>query len=93
MTTYEWTFEVTEEGNIIDSDFRDVLADLDITLKGDLGLVRNEGDEVNGLTDRLWAYVKDGELPDYFSDALGNVTSYKVPIRYKYELIKFLSLE
>jgi len=49
-------------------------------------LVRNEGGDVEGLTGRLWAYVVDGKLPEYFEDATRSVTGYKVPKKYHSQL-------
>jgi hypothetical protein len=56
-----------------------------------LALIRSEGNEIDGLTDQLWAYVKDGKLPGYFSESLERETSYKVPQKYHKELEKFNS--
>lgn len=89
-TKYEWTFESVDEfGDIVDSDFSESLSGFD---KGqhqgeDLGLVRNEGDEINGLQDRFFAYVKDGKLPDHFDDH----PNMKVPKRYHKELERFIN--
>lgn len=52
----------------------------------DLGLVRHEGNENDGVTDRLWAYVKDGKLPECFSDSMGTPIAIKVPQRFHIEL-------
>lgn len=85
---YEWTLETVEDGDIVDSNFVDSLTEInnaDLTGK-DLGLVRNEGNENDGVTNRLWAYVKDGKLPDYFQDAYLQNTSIKIPARFHKEL-------
>ena len=61
MVKYEWTLETLQDGDIVDSDFSDTLSFDKAELPGnDLGLVRNEGNENEGVTYRLWAYVKDG---------------------------------
>lgn len=87
---YEWTLEETEDGDIIDSDFSDTLDFNKADLAGkDLGLVRNEGNEIDGVNDRYWAYVKDGKLPEYFSDSRGEV-NIKVPQRFHNELKKYI---
>lgn len=86
---YEWTIEELEDGEVIDSDFRDKLLEFNFnhfTTGIDLGLVRNEGNDIDGLTNRLWAYVKDGKLPDYFQDAYLQTTSIKIPARFHKEL-------
>lgn len=87
---YEWTLETIEDGDIVDSDFSDTLSfDKGLLHGNDVGLVRNEGNEISGVVSRLWAYVKDGKLPEYFSDANGNETDYKIPVAYKLECGKY----
>lgn len=90
-TTYEWCCEVLEDGDIIDNHFEDKLQDIDKdTLPGnDLVLVLVEGNENEGVTNTLWAYVKDGKLPEYFADSSLLPTGYKVPIKYHNELKKY----
>jgi len=84
---YEWTIEELEDGEVIDSDFRDKLSDFKyFPADMDLGLVRNEGNDIDGVTDRVWAYVKDGKLPEYFQDAYLQNTSHKIPVRFHKEL-------
>ena len=89
---YEWTLETVEDGDIIDSNFADNLTEIDNAdlIGKDLGLVRNEGNENDGVTDRLWAYVKDGKLPEYFSDSMGTPIAIKVPQRFHNELKNYL---
>jgi hypothetical protein len=48
-------------------------------------LVRSEGNDDNGITDRLWAYMEEGSLPELFSNAYGNTTQVKVPQKYQKE--------
>lgn len=89
---YEWTLEEIDNGDVVDSDFSDTLT-FDKSLLGMntlLGLVRNEGNENDGVTDRLWAYVKDGKLPEYFTNANGQTVSYKVPVKFHNELKTYL---
>ena len=52
-----------------------------------LVLVRDQL-EVDGtdLAFRLWAYVQDGQLPEFFSNSLGCPTGYRVPARFHREL-------
>jgi hypothetical protein len=38
------------------------------------------------LTERLWAYVVDGKLPEFFEDC-GKKTAVKVPVRFHKELL------
>jgi len=47
-----------------------------------LALVRDEGNEEEWVTDRQWAYVTNGQLPDEF-DGGG-----KIPARFRTELRK-----
>ena len=85
--SYEWTLETIEDGDIIDSDFSDTLTFMEYNpLEHDLAVVRNEGNEREGVTDRFWAYVKFGKLPEYFSDASGNPVGIKVPKKFHVEL-------
>ena len=56
----------------------------------DFGLVRDEGNEIDGLTDRYWAYVKGGKLPEYFSDSMGVPIKIKVPKRFHAILNQYL---
>jgi hypothetical protein len=90
---YEWTLETVEDGDIVDSNFADNLTEIDNAdlIGKDLGLVRNEGNENDGVTDRLWAYVKDGKLPECFADSMGTPIAIKVPQRFHNELNKYLS--
>lgn len=91
---YEWTLEELDpDGDIIDSDFSDTLTfdDYDPDIHA-LGLVRNTGNDRDGVTDRLWAYVKNGELPVYFADSMGVDSSLRVPQRFHDELFNYLSI-
>jgi hypothetical protein len=88
---YEWCYEVTDEhGDIIDSNFADKLSEFSKNEEGELLLVRNEGDEINGVEDRQWAYVKDGKLPFKFSDARNVEIEIDVPKRFFKELENYL---
>ncbi len=88
---YEWTLETLEDGDIVDSDFSEKLTfDKEDLAGNDLGLVRSEGNERDGVTDQVWAYVKDGKLPEYFSDSMGNELNIKVPVRFHNELKNYL---
>lgn len=91
MNTYEWTLEEMKDGEIVDSDFSDILKfDKSYLAGNDLGLVLSIGNEREGITDRYWAYVKDGKLPEYFTDSMGETVGYKVPIKFHKELNKYL---
>lgn len=92
MTTYEWTLEEMKDGEIVDSQFQDILNDIpkEYLSGNDLGLVRYEGNERDGVTHQLWAYMKDGRLPEYFTNSMGESVDYKVPIKYHNELKKYM---
>lgn len=82
---YEWAVETVDEfGDIENSSFYDTIEEVP-TLEDNqrLCLVRNEGNDVEGLTLRLWAYVVDGKLPEYFSDSNDCEVAYKVPKKYR----------
>lgn len=72
---YEWIVEVVDEdGDILDTTAwptaREAVFHMADKLPDghgyDFGLVRNDGDDVEGLADRQWAYVRNGALPDEF---------------------------
>lgn len=92
---YEWCYEtIDENGDIIDNDHADKLAEFNEARKTEqLCLVQNIGDDDNGLEDRNWAYVKDGKLPQFFSDAMGEFIGYEVPKRFHKELANYLKTE
>ena len=90
---YEWCVEsvVRETGDIEDLNFVDSFADARSGPQSDAGydydivLVRSEGNDDEGVTGRLWAYVEGGVLPEFFTNALGNATNVKVPKKYHKE--------
>lgn len=90
---YEWCYEtIDEHGDILDNDFEETLAAFDDSRKtDDLCLVRNEGNDEDGLVERLWAYVKDGKLPETFSDSMGTPIGIDVPKRFLAEFEKHSS--
>lgn len=53
-------------------------------------LIRDVGNQVEGLTDRAWAYLnEDGLLPEYFEYTDGCADGPKVPKRFHKEMEKF----
>lgn len=82
---YEWSVETVDEfGDIEDSSFYDTIEEVPALEDNHrLCLVRNEGNDNDGLTNRLWAYVVDGKLPEYFSDSNECEVGYKVPLKFK----------
>lgn len=100
-TDYEWDIEETdgfesEDADILDHTFAPELsqfhhARLSAALKRAdnfrLVLCINKGNDTDGLQDRAWAYVEeDGTLPEFFADAWGGTTSYRVPTKFHREL-------
>ena len=87
---YEWLYEHTDiHGDIHDHDHANTYAELMRVsrtiegLKGNVVLVRNEGNENEGLTHKSWAYLKDGKLPACFSDAFNcELPNMKVPQKF-----------
>ncbi len=90
---YEWCYEtVDEHGDILENDFSDTLSGFVENQKTDtLCLVRTEGNEEDGVQDRVWAYVKDGKLPVQFSDSTGEEIMVTVPEKFYAELKKYFS--
>ena len=91
MIHYEWDYEtIDEHGDIINHTHAAKLADYtkeDITPS--LVLIRDSGNEAEGLQERTWAYVTNGVLPGYFQDAAGCNCS-KVPAKFHKELELYL---
>lgn len=90
---YEWCIETKDEhGDIVDNNFQDVLNDLSkLESNQDLVLIRHEGNEREGITDTVWAYVVNGKLPDNFSDGMGSsLIGIIVPKCFKLELSKWI---
>jgi len=93
---YEWCVEsvVRETGDIEDLNFVGTFAcarsepQTDDRYDYEIVLVRNEGNEDEGVTGRLWAYVEDGVLPEFFANASGNATNVKVPKKFHKETKK-----
>lgn len=89
MKVYEWTLEEIQDGDIVDSDFSDSLIPYKEYLGNDnydIGLVLNEGNGVDGLQNREWAYIKNGKLPEYFYNGSNEKTQNKIPAKFHKEL-------
>jgi len=93
VTYYEWIVETVEdlgenEVDVIDTNAWDTYEEARkdaqaLMAQGKqtmIGLTRNVGDEVDGLQDRQWAYIEDGELPGEFDGGA------RVPQRFQREL-------
>ncbi|MCP4393395.1 MAG: hypothetical protein GY804_03880 [Alphaproteobacteria bacterium] len=87
---YEWCIEYVDSNEDIQDHYHgECLSEVmkqneTITVQGEeckprLVLIRNEGNDFDGLNDRFWCYPVDGELPLNFCDAFGRETKIKVP--------------
>jgi hypothetical protein len=90
---YEWDIETVDGEDVVDHYFSDKLdytkAEFSEAIKaGTLTLVRTVGNDYDGVTERTWAYVKDGKLPTMFSDCYGTEI-HKVPIKFHKEFAKY----
>ena len=59
--------------------------EVNVGVYAQIGLVRDRGNEADGLICRSWAYIEDGVLPEFFEDAYGNKVAV-VPARYRREI-------
>lgn len=91
-TQYEWCWEYSDErGDIIDLVHADTLKSLGAAEKSDwetgepwkpeLTLIRNYGNDEDGLLKRGYAYPTNGKLPEFF-----HYCGSKVPKRFQKEL-------
>ena len=91
QTRYEWCVEFTDDGgDVVDHYHADKLSEIpdDVMNEGDLVLIRNVGNEYDGVNDRSWAYVVDGKLHPMFMS--GDVAGETVPQRFHAELARRL---
>ncbi len=101
QVSYEWCIEFMDDEDITDLNFsnEDKLefdkSDFDAPEGGTsiLCLLRKEGNEADGETDRYYAYVKDGKLPENFPDVYGYETGIKVPQKYQKQLSAYLKTQ
>lgn len=94
-TFYEWDMEMLDEnGDIDDHDFSDKCPGIPDDPQYKLVLVRDTYEWPSNdpqrkcdpdLVDRLWAYVENGNLPEYFSGC-DYSTDVRVPIKFHREL-------
>jgi hypothetical protein len=85
--TYEWVAEPTDEyDDIIDPIFGDTYKEVaDVTIANfkdavvvNYALVRNDGNDEQGLQERQYAYIVDGLLPMLFDDGAAVPTRYGI---------------
>jgi len=87
--SYEWVFEEYDKaGDIVDPLFSDTLTEAlsnepeNESHEVGIALVRSEGDNIDGLQVREYAYIRVGRLPVEFDDG------YKIPQRFHREVAK-----
>jgi hypothetical protein len=87
--TYEWcSASVDEHGDMDDLVHSDTLKDLLIPDgRHSIELVRNLGNDADGLIDRCWAPLEAGRLPDAFTYYPGDGPN--VPKRFHEEVRRF----
>lgn len=92
QVSYEWCIEHTDcYGDIQDHDRSEKLTDIwppKFHVPGcapNLVLIRDEGNDRDGLVDRGWAYANKGNLPAEFSDE-NNRWSADIPKRFYREI-------
>lgn len=100
---YEWTVEtlgfysgLNDDPDIIDTSAFEILDEAIDFQDGceepsRLVLVRQQGNDIEGLTDRSWAYIEDMCLPEYFEYGAGEQSPHKVPKKYKQQWNRFLT--
>lgn len=97
MIIYEWTVETLDfypdcdDPDIIDTSAFDTLSDAlrfhrETDEPSRIVLVRNVGNDVEGLTDRAWAYVVNGKMNEFFELGGGEESNIRVPLRFHREL-------
>lgn len=84
VTSYEWVVEtVNPETDDIDDCWHTDSLPEKLAANERLALVRDVGNDGDGLVDRQWAYVADGTLPEFFADAWDEPTSARVPQKFR----------
>lgn len=86
---YEWDIEIWEEDgeDIIDHQHDEKCPTRPLLANERLVLVRDVGNDIEGLVDRSWAYVReDGTLPERFDYGLPEELGVQVPKRFHEEL-------
>jgi len=84
---YEWVMETMDGDDIVDVDHADTYADAVRRASNGarIGLVRDHDRHDDGDAERSWAYITDGRLPEWFTDA-GDAPTIKVPKRFHREV-------
>jgi hypothetical protein len=88
--SYEWIVNELDGEDIVDVNGFDTLKEA-LSYQGrlqrssEIELVRNEGNEASGITDRFWAPLKHGTLPAFFESSYG-VVDLLIPKRFHAEV-------
>lgn len=86
-TTYEWNLPIIDDwGDIIDNQFNEKLSGFSQAEVDDadaVELIKNIGNEANGIEDRAYAHVRGGQLDTEFDDGC------KVPVKLRDEFRKW----
>lgn len=94
MTTlYEWDLETVDgqgdDAEILEHDHFDKLSLIPYRQPNQrLVLVRDTGNDAEGLTDRLWFYFDGSNESSFFTDSTGSETQIAVPKKYMAEFEK-----
>lgn len=87
---YEWDVETLDGDDIVDHQHSETLGTLPpLEQNQRLVLVRDFGNDLDGLVERSWAYVVNDRLPDCFFDAAETLTNSHVPERFRKELAEY----
>jgi hypothetical protein len=84
--SYEWEWAEVYDDDILELDYQDA-GHLDAQHAGGLALyslVKNYGNEAQGIKDRAWAYIKNMALPSTFEDGT------KVPDKLRAEFARVM---
>jgi hypothetical protein len=76
QVSYEWTVNQLDGEDIVDINGFDTLKEAlsyqqRLQAPSEIELVRSEGNDACGVTDRLWATLEHGKLPEYLASAYG----------------------
>jgi len=91
--SYEWDVESDIDGDIEHNHVESFSRAANCAEESDsVVLVRDESNERDGRTGRSWAYIDkaSGKLPEFFENAYGSPTGFRVPKRFHEEVERHL---
>ena len=97
MVEYEWLVEFTDEHGNIDLDHLETLDDISRLKEEQFDLVLVRRAYNGSCTEIYWAYVKNNQLPEFFSDSAHiagltkEPTNIRVPKKYLQQLFIFVA--